>query len=191
MASGQPSLYVMAGPNGAGKSTFARLFLPEYADCREFVNADLIAAGLSPFNPESLNLQAGKLMLERIEALAEAGVDFGFETTLAGKSWGPLLQRFRAQGYRLHIFFLWLPTPELALSGSLSASAPADIRCRSRWSADGSSAGCGISSSATRRWWTLGCSSTPPSMSPSWSFSLWPTSSSSSIGTSSPGSRAR
>jgi predicted ABC-type ATPase len=116
MADGQPSLYVVAGPNGAGKSTFARLFLPEYADCREFVNADLIAAGLSPFNPESLDLQAGKLMLERIDALAEARVDFGFETTLAGKSWVPLLQRFREQGYRLHIFFLWLPTPALALA---------------------------------------------------------------------------
>lgn len=112
----QPNLYVVAGPNGAGKSTFARLFLPEYADCREFVNADLIAAGLSPFNPESLAIQAGKLMLERIEALAEAQVDFGFETTLAGKSWVPLLQRLREKGYRLHIFFLWIPGPELALT---------------------------------------------------------------------------
>jgi predicted ABC-type ATPase len=111
----QPNLYVVAGPNGAGKSTFARLFLPEYADCREFVNADLIAAGLSPFNPESLALQAGRLMLERIEALAAARVDFGFETTLAGKSWLPVLQRLREQGYRLHIFFLWIPGPELAL----------------------------------------------------------------------------
>lgn len=116
MESGQPNLYVVAGPNGAGKSTFARLFLPEYADCREFVNADLIAAGLSPFNPESLAIQAGKLMLERIEALAEARVDFGFETTLAGKSWVPLFQRLRERGYRLHIFFLWIPGPELALA---------------------------------------------------------------------------
>lgn len=114
METGQPNLYVVAGPNGAGKSTFARLFLPEYADCREFVNADLIAAGLSPFNPESLAIQAGKLMLERIEALAEARVDFGLETTLAGKSWVPLLQRFRERGYRLHIFFLWIPGPALA-----------------------------------------------------------------------------
>lgn len=115
MESRQPNLYVVAGPNGAGKSTFARLFLPEYADCREFVNADLIAAGLSPFNPESLALQAGRLMLERIETLAEARIDFGFETTLAGKSWLPVLQRLRERGYRLHIFFLWIPGPELAL----------------------------------------------------------------------------
>lgn len=115
MESRQPNLYIVAGPNGAGKSTFARLFLPEYADCREFVNADLIAAGLSPFNPESLAIQAGKLMLERIDALAEARADFGFETTLAGKSWVPLLQKFRDRGYRLHIFFLWIPGPTLAL----------------------------------------------------------------------------
>jgi predicted ABC-type ATPase len=112
----QPNLYVVAGPNGAGKSTFARLFLPDYADCREFVNADLIAAGLSPFNPESLALQAGKLMLERIEILSQAGVDFGFETTLAGRGWVPLLQRLRERGYRLHLFFLWIPGPELALT---------------------------------------------------------------------------
>jgi predicted ABC-type ATPase len=100
MESRQPNLYVVAGPNGAGKSTFARLFLPEYADCREFVNADLIAAGLSPFNPESLALQAGRLMLERIAALAQARVDFGFETTLAGRSWLPHLRSFRDLGYR-------------------------------------------------------------------------------------------
>jgi predicted ABC-type ATPase len=116
VVSGQPNLHVVAGPNGAGKSTFARLFLPEYADCREFVNADLIAAGLSPFNPESLAIQSGRLMLERIEALAEARVDFGFETTLAGKSWLPLLLRLRERGYRLHLFFLWVPGPELALN---------------------------------------------------------------------------
>lgn len=116
MESRQPNLYVVAGPNGAGKSTFARLFLPDYAGCREFVNADLIAAGLSPFNPESLALQAGKLMLERIGTLSQAGVDFGFETTLAGRGWVPLLQRLRERGYRLHLFFLWIPGPELALT---------------------------------------------------------------------------
>ena len=111
-----PNVYVVAGPNGAGKSTFAQTFLPEYADCREFVNADLIAAGLSPFNPESLAIQAGRLMLQRIEALAEAGIDFGFETTLAGRSYVPLLHNLRDRGYRLHLFFLWLPEVELAVS---------------------------------------------------------------------------
>jgi predicted ABC-type ATPase len=111
-----PNVYVVAGPNGAGKSTFARLFLPDYADCREFVNADLIAAGLSPFNPESLAIQAGRLMLERIEALAETRVDFGFETTLAGRSYTTLFRRLKDQGYRIHIFFLWLPSPEMAVA---------------------------------------------------------------------------
>ncbi|MEO6193130.1 MAG: zeta toxin family protein [Thermoanaerobaculia bacterium] len=111
----QPNVYIVAGPNGAGKSTFARLFLPDYADCREFVNADLIAAGLSPFNPESLAIEAGRLMLGRIETLARSRVDFGFETTLAGRSHLALLAKLRSEGYRTHIFFLWLPTPELAM----------------------------------------------------------------------------
>lgn len=112
----QPNVYIVAGPNGAGKSTFARLFLPDYAYCKEFVNADLIAAGLSPFNPESLAIQAGRLMLERIETLARAEVNFGFETTLAGRSHIALLTKLRNEGYRAHLFFLWLPTPELALA---------------------------------------------------------------------------
>ena len=111
-----PNVYIVAGPNGAGKSTFARLFLPDYADCKEFVNADLIAAGLSPFNPESLAIEAGRLMLERIETLARFRVDFGFETTLAGRSQASLITRLRNDGYRVHLFFLWLPTPELALA---------------------------------------------------------------------------
>jgi predicted ABC-type ATPase len=111
-----PNVYIVAGPNGAGKSTFARLFLPDYADCKEFVNADLIAAGLSPFNPESLAIQAGRLMLERIETLARSGVDFGFETTLAGRGYTPLLKRLRDEGYRLHLLFLWLPDPEIAVA---------------------------------------------------------------------------
>lgn len=111
-----PNVYVLAGPNGAGKSTFARLYLPDYADCKEFVNADLIAAGLSPFNPESLAIQAGRLMLERIEALAQARVDFGFETTLAGRGYASLFRRLKDLGYRVHVFFLWLPSPEMALA---------------------------------------------------------------------------
>ncbi|HET9226237.1 MAG TPA: zeta toxin family protein [Thermoanaerobaculia bacterium] len=111
-----PNVYIVAGPNGSGKSTFARLFLPEYADCREFVNADLIAAGLSPFNPESLSIQAGRLMLERIEALAAQRVDFGFETTFAGRGYTSLLRKLKESGYRIHVFFLWLPSVEMALA---------------------------------------------------------------------------
>ncbi len=112
----QPNVFIVAGPNGAGKSTFARLFLPDYADCKEFVNADLIAAGLSPFNPESLAIEAGRLMLERIDTLARSRVDFGFETTLAGRGLALLLNRLRGEGYRLNLLFLWLPNPDLAVA---------------------------------------------------------------------------
>lgn len=111
-----PNVYVVAGPNGAGKSTFARLFLPTYANCKEFVNADLIAAGLSPFNPESLAIQAGRLMLERIDSLAQSRVDFGFETTLAGRGYASLFRKLKDQGYQIRLFFLWLPSPEMALA---------------------------------------------------------------------------
>jgi len=81
-----PNLYIVAGPNGAGKTTFAREFLPNYANCLEFVNADLIAEGISPFSPEQAAVRAGRLMLEQIHLLGGKNRDFGFETTLAGKS---------------------------------------------------------------------------------------------------------
>ena len=94
-----PSLYVVAGPNGAGKTTFARTFLPEYAQCREFVNADLIASGLSPFSPDAAALQAGRLLLEQIRLLASRRSDFGFETTLSGVTYVSLFQKLKAEGY--------------------------------------------------------------------------------------------
>ena len=87
----RPNLYVIAGPNGAGKTTFARKFLPDYVKCLEFVNVDLIANGLSPFDPERAALRAGRIMLEQIHSLAERGVDFGFETTLSGRTYMKLL----------------------------------------------------------------------------------------------------
>ena len=80
-ASRRPCLYIVAGPNGSGKTTFARRFLPDYARCQQFVNADLIAGGLSPFSPEAEALHAGRLLLEQIERLARKRSDFGFETT--------------------------------------------------------------------------------------------------------------
>ena len=110
------TVYVIAGPNGAGKTTFATEFLPEFVDCREFLNADLIAAGLSPFAPETQNLRAGRLLLERIQELFSARVDFAFETTLAGRSYARMLKTFREEGYRVVLFFLWLPSVELAVS---------------------------------------------------------------------------
>ena len=109
-------LYVIAGPNGAGKTTFAKKFLPNYVNCRQFVNADLIASGLSPFSPELAALSAGKLLIRKIEELAVKGVDFGFETTLSGKSYIPFLKQLRQKGYQIHLFFLWIPTLELALA---------------------------------------------------------------------------
>jgi predicted ABC-type ATPase len=110
-----PNLYIIAGPNGAGKTTFAREFLPHYADCYEFINADLIAGGLSPFVPERAAIKSGKLMLEQIHILSQQGVDFGFETTLAGKSYRHLLQELKIRGYYITLFYLWLPSVELAL----------------------------------------------------------------------------
>jgi predicted ABC-type ATPase len=107
--------YIIAGPNGAGKTTFATEFLPLYAQCCKFINADMIARGLSPFNPEAGLLRAGRTVLERFAEFVKAGDDFSFETTLAGRAYLPLLQRAKKSGFRLHLFYLWIPSPELAL----------------------------------------------------------------------------
>ncbi len=111
----RPNLYIIAGPNGAGKTTFARKFLPDYVKCLEFVNVDLIANGISPFDPERAALRAGRIMLEQIHSLAGRGVDFGFETTLSGRTYLKLLQEMKKRGYLIHIFFLWISDVELAL----------------------------------------------------------------------------
>ena len=110
------TVYVIAGPNGAGKTTFASEFLPDFVQCREFLNADLIAAGLSPFAPESQNVRAGRLLLERIGELASERADFGFETTLSGRTYAKLLGDMRASGYRVVLFFLWLPNAAMAVA---------------------------------------------------------------------------
>jgi predicted ABC-type ATPase len=88
------NVYVIAGPNGSGKTTFAVKFMPEYARCPNFVNADLIAQGLSPFSPGEAAIKAGKLVLEQIHKFANRGVDFAFETTLAGKLYVNLFKSF-------------------------------------------------------------------------------------------------
>jgi len=110
-----PSLYIIAGPNGAGKTTFARQFLPNYADCRNFINADLIAQGVSPFSPEAAAFRAGRLMLQEIDLYAKRGESFGFETTLSGRSYLSLIRRLKKRGYKVHFFYLWVPSVELAL----------------------------------------------------------------------------
>lgn len=106
---------VIAGPNGSGKTTFAREYLPDTAGVVHFVNADLIAAGLSPFRPSLVALSAGRLLLRELDRLAAAKVDFAFESTLSGLSYVSRLQRWKRFGYRIEFVFLRLASPELAL----------------------------------------------------------------------------
>jgi predicted ABC-type ATPase len=115
MAGEHPELRIVAGPNGSGKTTFVRNFLPRFAQVRNFVNADLIAAGLSPFAPETVALTAGRLMLGEIRRLAAQRADFAFESTLAGRTYAPMLREFRAQAYRIYLYFLWLPDVNMNL----------------------------------------------------------------------------
>ena len=109
------NLYIISGCNGAGKTTASYTVLPEILDCREFVNADEIARGLSPFNSESMAIEAGRLMLKRIEELLEKEETFSIETTLATKSYINLVRRAQAKGYSVKVLFFWLNSPELAL----------------------------------------------------------------------------
>ncbi len=103
-----PWCVVVGGPNGAGKTTFALEFLPRYADCREFINPDLIAAGLSPLDPPAAAFRAGRLVLERIRTLAGRRVSFGFETTFAGHGHLATLARLRMAGYRICLILVWV-----------------------------------------------------------------------------------
>lgn len=110
-----PNLFIIAGCNGAGKTTASLTILPDILQCREFVNADNIAAGLSPFNVEAVAVEAGRIMLHRIEELLALGGDFAIETTLATRSYVSLVQRAQAMSYKVSLIFIWLNTPELAL----------------------------------------------------------------------------
>lgn len=109
-------ILIIAGPNGAGKTSFATEFLPNEAGCLTFINADMIAAGLSPFKPSSTLFQAGRLMVERIRECVEKGESFAFETTLSGRNYARLIPLWQKKGYRVEIVFLWLPEPGVALS---------------------------------------------------------------------------
>ena len=111
----QPTIYILAGPNGAGKTTFANSFLPTFANCREFLNADLIAAGLAPFAPETQAIRASELLLKRIDELVATRTTFSFETTLAARSYQASIVEWRRLGYRLVLYFIWLPSAELAI----------------------------------------------------------------------------
>lgn len=109
-------IVIIAGPNGAGKTTFAREFLPNEAGCPTFINADLIATGLSPFNPEIAAIKAGRLMLEEIAAQVERGNSFAFETTLSGRGYVRKIREWRKLGYQVKLIFLSLASPEEAIA---------------------------------------------------------------------------
>jgi len=107
-------LYIIAGCNGAGKTTASFTILPEILGCKEFINADEIAKGLSPFQPESVAVQAGRIMLTRMDELLQKGETFAFETTLATKSYKQKIEWAQANGYEVTLLFFWLDSPNIA-----------------------------------------------------------------------------
>jgi predicted ABC-type ATPase len=109
-----PDFYLFGGPNGAGKTTSALQILPSLG-CEHFINADSIAMGLSPLNADAAAWQAGVLMMKKLRELGERGVDFGTESTLSARAYVPLIEKWRAQGYRFHLFYVWLPMAEIAI----------------------------------------------------------------------------
>ncbi len=109
------NLFIIAGCNGAGKTTASFTVLPELLHVNEFVNADEIARGLSPFQPEKVAIEAGKIMLRRIDELLEKNMDFAFETTLSTRSFVLLVDKAKKKGYKVILIFFWLDSPELAV----------------------------------------------------------------------------
>ncbi len=116
MAGDGTHVIVIAGPNGAGKTTAAPVFLKEYLGVTEYVNADLIAQGLSAFGSEAVAFEAGRIMLRRLKELGRRGGNFAFETTLATRSYVSWLKELQERGYTVHLVFLWLPTPDMAVA---------------------------------------------------------------------------
>ena len=110
-----PNVFVIGGCNGAGKTTASLAVLPTLLNCQEFVNADAIAAGLSPLNPDSVARIAGRMMLDRMQTLRSLGADFAFETTLAARSFAPFLRDCKQRGYQVTLLYFWLQDPELAI----------------------------------------------------------------------------
>lgn len=111
-----PNLYIISGCNGAGKTTASYTVLPELLNCHEFVNADNIAADLSPFNPEKVALEAGRIMLQQINALLETGKDFAFETTLATRSYVSFIKKAKEKGFNITLLYFWLSSPKFAIN---------------------------------------------------------------------------
>ncbi|GGK88988.1 zeta toxin family protein [Rufibacter glacialis] len=110
-----PNLYIIAGCNGAGKTTASFTVLPDMLNCREFVNADEIARGLSPFQPEKVAIEAARIMLQRIQELLKKGEDFAIETTLSTRSYAQTVKQAKELGYRITLVYFWLSSPELAI----------------------------------------------------------------------------
>lgn len=109
------NIYVISGANGAGKTTTAFKILPNFLEVTEYVNADEIAKGISPFNPQSVAIQAGKLMLKRLNYLKNNNQDFAFETTLSSRNYVRFLNQCKQQGYTINLLFFWLSSPQLAV----------------------------------------------------------------------------
>lgn len=109
-------IIIIAGPNGAGKTTFAKAFLPHEGECVNFINADLIAAGLSPFKPEAAAVQAGRLMIAEMRRYAAQAESFAFETTLSGRAYAKQIREWQAAGYSVDLIFLKLRSVKLALA---------------------------------------------------------------------------
>jgi len=110
-----PNLYIIAGPNGAGKTTASYTILPEILNCKEFINADEIAKGISPFQPETVSILAGRIMLERINELLNQQVDFAIETTLTTLSYRKTIELARRKGYQITLLYFWLNDVKLAI----------------------------------------------------------------------------
>ena len=132
-------LYIISGPNGAGKTTASYTVLPKILQCKEFVNADEIARGLSPFNPESVAIEAGRLMLKRISELLQRNESFSIETTLSTRSYFRLIEKAHTQGYDVTLLYFWLKSPEQAIERVAERVAkgghniPEDIIVRRYW----------------------------------------------------------
>lgn len=132
-------IYIISGPNGAGKTTASYTVLPKILQCKEFVNADEIARGLSPFNPESVAIEAGRLMLKRISDLLQRNESFSIETTLSSRSYFRLVEKAHSQGYDVTLLFFWLKSPQQAIERVAERVAkgghdiPKDIIVRRYW----------------------------------------------------------
>ena len=116
MTESKKTAIVIAGPNGAGKTTFVESYLKRHSDCDEFLNADLIAAGLSPFAPERHNLEASEIFLKRLNQLERGDQSFAVETTLSGRGYAGRIRKWKELGFRVFMFFLWLPDEETAVA---------------------------------------------------------------------------